>query len=555
MYLHRTYGLVSAVALLLTVAAQASADKSPQSATTTKENIVICHVASAPTTCSTMGVPGGTCRLTSSPCAAMTRTTSPLASTGYIDGQPRIICRTVPTQGAPAAGTTAQAGCCKTGTCCQTNSADREINCAITPVASGSTTPALADLTGGFLGTVTGVDKPLVVTAIAPAAGGPVLGVQLGEVSDILSAHFDLKPGQAVTILNIVKDSPADRAGLQRYDIITAINGKKIEGGVGKVAESIGAMKVGESVSLDVIRQGRQMRVDAVLAERQASPEWKFEFTPEVTSEDAMNIRGRLIRPDESGAWIIEDLDDLDEDVFKNLPETLRRLLPQGQNLVQQFFVDGSRQSIRIERTIDGNTIVIEQDSNGSIDVIRKSPGAPDQSAHYENREALRKADPEAADLLEGSSVHVFRGYNGLVPPPGPGGFSIPPESRVPPPRPMDDLRQRLREAEEQLRNALKDMERDWSGWPPGQDGAWRDRLRSHLDALNDMLRNRGSFGGMGMGPNRARQTFHVNPDGSIEVHMRKDDSEMVRTFRNAEELKNSDPRLYEKYQSMINDQ
>lgn len=522
---------------------------------------------SAGTGCSLVFVPQGT---NAQNCATWTIKTCESPATG------KVVCFVSDPRNMPCASPSATSECCgncccKAGACAKSGSAAPMVWSA----TDGGTIvrqnlPVLSDLMSAVRLVSHDEAKPAGQGAAAPAPnapGGPILGVQLGEVSDILNAQLDLHSGQAVTVLNIVKGSPAERAGIQRYDIITTVNGKKVEGGVGKVAESIGAMKAGDRVAFDVVRQGRPIRIEAVLAERQGNPDWKFDFTPETMSEDALNVRGRVIRPDDSGAWIVEDLDDLDDDVVKGLPDALRRWLPQGQNQVQQFFVDGDRKSIRVERSVDGNSMVIEQGTDGAIDVVRKAPGAADQSAHYNNRDGLRQADPEAADLLEGVNVHVFSGFNGLTPPapPAPPSLPAPPLPPAPPsgamgprggrglgaPRASDDLHERLRDAEDQLRNALKDLDREWGGM--GNDGAWREQLHNHLEALNDLFRDRGMVAPpVGMGGGRARQSFRSNPDGSIEVTIRKDDSEIVRTFRNAQELEKNDPRLYEKYRSMM---
>src|SRR5258707_12445768 len=52
--------------------------------------------------------------------------------------------------------------------------------------------------------------------------GGPWLGIQFGPVSKATVSQLHLSSGQMV--INIHENSPADQAGLQQYDVITAID-------------------------------------------------------------------------------------------------------------------------------------------------------------------------------------------------------------------------------------------------------------------------------------------------------------------------------------------
>ncbi|MCH7703566.1 MAG: hypothetical protein IIB61_00510 [Planctomycetes bacterium] len=47
------------------------------------------------------------------------------------------------------------------------------------------------------------------------------------------------------------------------------------------------------------------------------------------------------------------------------------------------------------------------------------------------------------------------------------------------------------------------------------------------------------------------RHSFHVNPDGTIDVTIRKGDSELVQTFSDAADLSRRKPDLYKKYEEL----
>lgn len=67
---------------------------------------------------------------------------------------------------------------------------------------------------------------------------------------------------------SIVSDSPAAKAGLQEKDIITAINGTKIDGAT-SLSTLLNQHTVGETITLQVLRDGKTIELKATLA---ASP-------------------------------------------------------------------------------------------------------------------------------------------------------------------------------------------------------------------------------------------------------------------------------------------
>ena len=62
----------------------------------------------------------------------------------------------------------------------------------------------------------------------------------------------------------VLKDSPAEKAGLKDKDIITAVNGVKI-GTAGSLSSLIAEYKPGDTVKLTVIRDGQEMELNVTL--------------------------------------------------------------------------------------------------------------------------------------------------------------------------------------------------------------------------------------------------------------------------------------------------
>jgi S1-C subfamily serine protease len=104
----------------------------------------------------------------------------------------------------------------------------------------------------------------------------PYLGVRYVQLTDDYAYELDLETKRGAYILpgrdgrpSILPNSPAMEAGLKEGDIITEVNGVGIDEKHSLVS-LIGSHKVGDKVTLTIVRDGREQTVEATL---EASPE------------------------------------------------------------------------------------------------------------------------------------------------------------------------------------------------------------------------------------------------------------------------------------------
>jgi hypothetical protein len=109
----------------------------------------------------------------------------------------------------------------------------------------------------------------------------PFIGVLLDTepLPDLLTKHLGLDSGQGLRIVNVSAGSSADRATLERDDIIIAFRGEKTTG-VDQFIEAVQKAGVGAKVSLDVIHLGQRRTVEFELESGQKA-EWKYPSEPE----------------------------------------------------------------------------------------------------------------------------------------------------------------------------------------------------------------------------------------------------------------------------------
>jgi serine protease Do len=91
------------------------------------------------------------------------------------------------------------------------------------------------------------------------------LGVTVGNVPENAGGHA------GAVVREVVKDGPADRAGLVAGDVITAIGDHKV-GSAADVVGAVAAMPVGETASLTYERNGKAHDGQVTLAERPRAP-------------------------------------------------------------------------------------------------------------------------------------------------------------------------------------------------------------------------------------------------------------------------------------------
>jgi len=91
------------------------------------------------------------------------------------------------------------------------------------------------------------------------------LGIQIQNLTPDLASAFGIKQQHGAVIAGIVPGSPAENAGLQRGDVVIAVNGQAVDSAT-KLHNHIALMQVGDMVSLDILRDGGELNIKARIA-------------------------------------------------------------------------------------------------------------------------------------------------------------------------------------------------------------------------------------------------------------------------------------------------
>ncbi|MCZ6780501.1 MAG: DegQ family serine endoprotease [Nitrospirae bacterium] len=93
------------------------------------------------------------------------------------------------------------------------------------------------------------------------------LGVSIQDLSPELAAQFGISEAKGVLVSDVLNDSPAERAGLERGDVIVGFDGKPVEN-PGQLRNVVAQTEVGKKALVKVIRDNRTRTVKVTVGEQ-----------------------------------------------------------------------------------------------------------------------------------------------------------------------------------------------------------------------------------------------------------------------------------------------
>lgn len=115
------------------------------------------------------------------------------------------------------------------------------------------------------------------------------LGVNLQPMNDDLADSLGLQHNRGEIVQVVTEDSPAQRAGLKAGDIIVSVNGREVTSDQ-TVSFLVANLAPGESVPVEVLREGRRLTINTTLGKRPSEAELAQQaqtFDPD--AEEPMN--------------------------------------------------------------------------------------------------------------------------------------------------------------------------------------------------------------------------------------------------------------------------
>ena len=131
------------------------------------------------------------------------------------------------------------------------------------------------------------------------------LGVSMYTVTPDIAHSLGLPSVVGALVSQVVDGSPADRAGIRTGDVITSVNGQPVKSN-SELRNTIGLLRVGDKVEIGLLRDGKPVRVTAVIADTTAElsggPASIHKSLEGAVLADASDAGGALVRSVEPGS-------------------------------------------------------------------------------------------------------------------------------------------------------------------------------------------------------------------------------------------------------------
>lgn len=111
----------------------------------------------------------------------------------------------------------------------------------------------------------------------AEIGSGAFLGVELTALTPELRNHFGVPESVGVMVSKVLPDSPAEAAGVEVGDIVTAVDDTEVSS-TSALAHAIRTHEDGDAVVLEVWREGGLLHRTATLAKREVAGQWVFAY-------------------------------------------------------------------------------------------------------------------------------------------------------------------------------------------------------------------------------------------------------------------------------------
>lgn len=130
---------------------------------------------------------------------------------------------------------------------------------------------AIASTSGGYMGVGFAIPSDMANTvAQSIIKTGKVsrgwMGVSIQDLTPDLAKFLDTREQRGALVTEVMKNSPAEKSGLQRGDLIVEFDGKRVES-ASSLRNMVGNTAPGKSASLRFIRNGKEMTGSITLGE------------------------------------------------------------------------------------------------------------------------------------------------------------------------------------------------------------------------------------------------------------------------------------------------
>ena len=114
--------------------------------------------------------------------------------------------------------------------------------------------------------------KPIFTQLIAKGSvSRGYIGVTIQLVTEELAKSFGLKEAKGALVNDVIKGSPADKAGVQQGDVIIGLNGREVKD-PSHLQRLVAEAGIGKGVKISLFRDGKTLELSITLASAESAP-------------------------------------------------------------------------------------------------------------------------------------------------------------------------------------------------------------------------------------------------------------------------------------------
>ncbi|HSZ54380.1 MAG TPA: PDZ domain-containing protein [Tepidisphaeraceae bacterium] len=188
------------------------------------------------------------------------------------------------------------------------------------------------------------------------------LGVYVSPVTPVMASQLRLRRGAGLVVEGVVPGSPAEHAGIQRYDVIERINNRSVASNA-QVEQMLRGNNPGGHVPLLIIREGNRQNIDVTVEsapQPKRMPDQPFGTSP----KDYFPNRFQF-SPDQT-----RELQQMSEQLKKEVEQQERQIERLKENLRRE--ADQARREL--EQLKDQIRSELEQQKRQMLDQLKTKP-------------------------------------------------------------------------------------------------------------------------------------------------------------------------------------
>lgn len=133
------------------------------------------------------------------------------------------------------------------------------------------------------------------------------LGVTVQNLNEELVKYFNLPDKNGALVAGVLKDSPAEKAGIKAGDVIKRFNGQVINS-VKELLSTVGKASAGSRIKVGVLREKKELNLEVTVGERPENLEKEEEIIPgEITGNRWRGLTVDVLTPENLKHFRIEE--------------------------------------------------------------------------------------------------------------------------------------------------------------------------------------------------------------------------------------------------------